>query len=114
MTWGTHPVCTHCWVEDNSILDPVDEDGMMIREPVRVREAEGEGGWHDSLVRCCKCGRVTASRIFIRANSDDVPFPANIPDPPGVISIGNNEPIPDDLPEEIKQKLRELRGEDEK
>lgn len=78
MSW-TQPVCTHCWVFDNTVEDP--EGGALIRPPARVYdkeavEADPNQAWMDSIERCCKCGRMTASGIFIRIDPATVNYPS--------------------------------------
>lgn len=47
MSKWTHPICSACW-----------EQREPNREPVRLREPEVE--------RCCFCGKVHASGIYVR------------------------------------------------
>lgn len=68
----TQPVCTHCWVQENSVPD--DDGGALIRTPVRLKNPDNLP-WEELLERCCKCGRATTSGIYIRIDPTTVPFP---------------------------------------
>lgn len=65
----TQPVCTSCWVEENSVPD--DDGGALIRQPIQVRIED----FMEALEKCCKCGRATSSRIWIRIDPTTVPYP---------------------------------------
>lgn len=68
MSW-TQPVCTHCWIEENSVLD--EQGGALIRKPIQLIDP----GFMEALVNCCKCGRATTSRIWLRIDPTTVPYP---------------------------------------
>lgn len=67
MSW-TQPVCTHCWVQENSVPD--EDGGALIRVPTQLLL-----DFNDALANCCKCGRATTSRIWIRIDPTTVPYP---------------------------------------
>lgn len=56
MTWGAQPMCERCWTQR-------DPEG----EPVRIRDSERE--------QCAYCGEWTWAGIYVRARSEDVPYP---------------------------------------
>ena len=70
MASWTQPVCTHCWVAENSVPD--DDGGALIRQPNRLKIE----GFMEALQRCCKCGRATTSNIFVRIDPTTVPYPS--------------------------------------
>ena len=53
----THPICYSCWDERNP-----------DRMATRLTDAGKE--------QCCHCGEKTGSGIYIRANPNEVPYPA--------------------------------------
>lgn len=73
LSW-TNPVCTDCWVQENSVPDPSDSDGVLMRVPTRLKD--GDRDWPELVEQCCKCGRATTSQIFIRVDPTTVPYPA--------------------------------------
>jgi hypothetical protein len=56
MAWKSMACCDLCWIERQG-----------GREPVRLREPDAE--------ECCYCGEQTLSGIYVRENTDDVPYP---------------------------------------
>ena len=58
MTWSTQPVCNADWRSRNPGRNP-----SRIKHEYRTTE------------RCCYCGELTVSGIFIRAEITKVPFP---------------------------------------
>lgn len=74
----TQPICTDCWVQDNSVMEP-DGGGLAVREPVRIKEQDGDT-FADHLEECCKCTRYTTSRIFVRVNPAAIPYPSRTKD----------------------------------
>lgn len=74
MSNWTQPVCTNCWLEENTTPDPLHEGSVLIKVPIRVKP--GDRDWIDCLERCCKCGNMTASGIFIRVDPTTVPHPS--------------------------------------
>lgn len=71
----TQPLCTNCWLAENTVVDPEPEAGgsLMFKAPVVLKYDAVE--WPDRLAKCCKCGRATTSGIFIRVDPHDVPHP---------------------------------------
>lgn len=65
----TQPVCTNCWMEDNTSV--VDGE-PKVRIPIRATANEQ---WIDDLEICCKCGHATTSRVFIRIDPSTVDYP---------------------------------------
>lgn len=61
MSWMAMPVCDPCWDAR------CEKRGEAGREPARIKEPERE--------ECCDCGEVTFSGIYVRDNTDRVPFP---------------------------------------
>lgn len=72
----TQPICSDCWVQENSVAEP-DGAGLVVREPVRVKEEDGDT-FMDHLERCCKCVRWTTSRIFVRVDPASVAYPSRV------------------------------------
>lgn len=68
-SWS-QPVCTDCWLEENTVVDP--EGGLLVRRPIILVPPPD---WGDRIERCCKCDRRTTSQIFIRIDPSTVPFP---------------------------------------
>jgi hypothetical protein len=68
----TQPVCTDCWLAENTVRLP--ETGeAMFKAPTVLKMDEME--WPDRLEMCCKCGRCTTSGIFIRVDPSTVLYP---------------------------------------
>lgn len=57
MNWS-HAICDECWYERNPHRDPV-------RIVAEFRDVE----------KCCYCGKVNESGIYIRSNPADVKYP---------------------------------------
>lgn len=57
MAWSNQPLCLSCWVVE-----------MNDRTPVRVL--------YEPLEVCCMCEAVTTDGIYVRRNTDAVPFPS--------------------------------------
>lgn len=55
MNW-TQPLCCDCWHAEHVNL-----------RPIRIRDPEIE--------RCCKCGKLTDSGIYLRIDPRTVPYP---------------------------------------
>ena len=68
----TQPCCEACWInregEWEALPDGQGEILTALRKPVMVKDTEVE--------RCAFCGGPTFIGIYVRANPDDVPYPA--------------------------------------
>lgn len=62
MSW-TQPICDECYSTESP-----------GRDPVRLKEPDIE--------RCCVCGTITSSGIYVRRDPRMVPFPRKDPDDP--------------------------------
>lgn len=69
MSW-TQPECEKCWINENAIWEPIEGVGEVlrgVRQPSRISEAPIE--------KCCMCGDITISGIYVRRDPEIVPYP---------------------------------------
>lgn len=84
MRWGNHACCEACWIAREAIVEQA-LGGLIItgvRTPHRVRDVP--------LSRCCLCGNLTISGIYVRATNAQAPEceghddeEQRLPEPPG-------------------------------
>lgn len=73
LSW-TQPQCERCWIDGNGEWD-LNADGygvwqvlIAVRQPTIARNS--------GIQRCAFCGAMTIMGIFVRANPEQVRFPA--------------------------------------
>lgn len=66
------PQCEACWIDQNTYLDP--ERGVVVRVPYLLRQPRPE--------QCAWCGTDTIIGLYVRADPNEVPYPApdDLPD----------------------------------
>lgn len=58
MSWTSQPVCAKCWDDEHPYRHPVRVTGSAVQPET-----------------CCYCGTLNRSGIYVRVDTDAVPYP---------------------------------------